>query len=206
MVSDAGIESEGELWAPPQHGEVLITAEQVTTRIQGMATEAIDRYAGINPLFVCLLNGAAPIGVGLMQEIARQDPTFHPEMVYMMVSTYGEGRVPSTPQVVTDVDPRTRETIAGRTVTIVDDILDEGITANFVDNLMRGRGAVDVDLVVLIQRETAKRKVYGDATIAGFTVPSELWLTGMGMDDKRVAHEGNRWLGYVAAGISLDKE
>src|SRR5690606_31860681 len=106
---------------------IFATEEQVTARIDELADEIIRDFRGEKPLFIALLRGAAPFAAQLMFAIARKAPDFHPEIDYMMVSTYGSGQKAGEPSIVTDVAPTT--TVSGRQVIILDDVLDKGITA-----------------------------------------------------------------------------
>ena len=108
----------------------------------------------------------------------------------MMVSTYGGERHASEPHIVTDLAPST--VVTDRTVIIIDDVLDKGITADFVTKHLHARGAADVKLAVLCDK-TTKRERDVTADYAGFTFDDN-WLVGMGMDDSEVANEGYRWL------------
>lgn len=168
----------------------LATAEQVDSHVEAIAGKIIADYSGTSPLFVGLLRGAAPFCSKLMFELARQSPDYHPEIDYMMVSTYGGERHASEPHIVTDLAPST--TVNGRNVIIIDDVLDKGITADFVTKHLRARGASDVKLAVLCDKMT-KREREVSARYVGFTFDDN-WLVGMGMDDAEVANEGFRWL------------
>lgn len=174
---------------------IFATEEQVTARIDELADEIIRDFRGEKPLFIALLRGAAPFAAQLMFAIARKAPDFHPEIDYMMVSTYGSGQKAGEPSIVTDVAPTT--TVSGRQVIILDDVLDKGITAHFVAGHLQARGAKDVQLAVLANKRTEK---VHDITpdYCGFEV-DDLWLVGMGMDDADSGKEHNRWLGSIEA-------
>ncbi|HTE57292.1 MAG TPA: phosphoribosyltransferase family protein [Verrucomicrobiae bacterium] len=178
----------------PLFKEVLISEEQVAERIDELATNVIERYKDKDPLFVCLLRGGAPFASMLMFSIARQDPGFHPELDYMTVSTYGERREAGSTRIVMDLGPKT--VVKDRPVVLLDDVLDEGITAAFTTTYLAGRGAQETDLIVLVQKDR-ERTAFGDATLFGFEAPGD-WLTGMGMDDRLLATEGNRWMASIA--------
>lgn len=171
----------------------LHTADQIDTEITRIASEVIHDHRGDNPLFVGLLRGAAPFASKLMFEMAKQAPDMHPELDYMMVSTYGAGHLAHEPRIVTDLSPTTA--VRDRTVIIVDDVLDKGITAEFVRKHLLSMGAHGVHLAVLAQKQV--ERVY-DITpdYCGFDAGDE-WLVGMGMDDAELAHEGNRWLDQI---------
>lgn len=174
---------------------IYATEDQVNTRIDELASEIIHDFSGQKPLFVALLRGAAPFAAKLMFAIAKQAPDFHPELDYMMVSTYGSERTASEPRIVTDLSPKT--TTSGRSVIILDDVLDKGITAHFVANHLRANGAEDIKLAVLADKRT-ERVHNVTADYCGFVV-DDAWLVGMGMDDAASGKEYNRWLGSIEA-------
>src|SRR5690242_6076913 len=109
--------------------EEIASAKEVDREIDRIATEILNDY-DMTPLFVALLRGAAPFSSHLMHALTAHSPEFHPELDYMMVSTYGEGRHAGEPHIVTDLAPST--TVHGRKVIILDDVLDKRITAEFV--------------------------------------------------------------------------
>ena len=176
--------------APQLFDRLLHAAEDVDRRIDEMAVELIERHRDEKPLFVCLLRGGAPFATRLMFAIAKADPHFHPELDYMTVRTYATERSASHPELVMGLAPGTD--IHGRTVVMLDDVLDQGHTAKFTTGYLKLLGAAKVELVVLVQKDV-EREAYPSAAIHGFTAPDE-WLTGMGMDDTRLAREANRWM------------
>lgn len=168
----------------------LYSEAAIDQQIRRMASEITAEHDGKNPLFVSLLRGAAPFTSQLMFELTRQAPDMHPELDYMMVRTYGTGTTAGEPEIITDIAPDTD--VKDRTVIILDDVLDKGITAQFVKNHLIEKGAHQVQLAVLVQKDT-ERHYPITAEYCGFTAHDE-WLVGMGMDDAELAHEGNRWL------------
>ena len=179
---------------PQLFKRLIADAGAVANRIDQLGAELTHHYSGKRPLFICLLRGGAPFATQLMFAITRLDPVFHPELDYMTITTYGDKRTGGDPRIVMDQAPKTEP--EGRSVVILDDVLDMGITAAFTRKVMEERGALDVALCVLVQKQTG-RTLYGDADWYGFEAPAD-WLTGMGMDDHRVAPEANRWLDQIA--------
>lgn len=169
--------------------QALYSAEQIHKRIDELAADIVRDYAGSSPLFVALLRGANPFASKLMFAIARLAPDFHPELDYMMVSTYGEEHVAKQPIVVTDLAPTT--SVAGRDVVIIDDVIDLGITSDFVASLMKERGAASVKLAVLASKDVQSRTSMAD--YVGFKA-GDKWLVGMGLDDAKSGVEHYRWL------------
>ena len=179
---------------PEDMYEVFASAEQVTRRISELASFVIEKYNENKPIFVCLLNGGAPFTMRLMGEIDAQDPTFYPEQEYLTVSTYGVGRRPGEPVIEHDVKEGTD--FNGRGAVILDDVLDTGITAAYVRDHLLNKGATNVDLITLVDKEV-ERTAYEAPLISGFHAPNK-WLVGMGMDNKAVAPEAGRWMNYIA--------
>ena len=172
--------------------KIIYTEEQVRARINEMATEIISCFHDEKPLFVCLLRGAVPFTAQLMASVARQDPTFHPEVIYMHASAYGANRQASKTTVYSSVD---QKTIANRSVIMLDDCLDRGVTYTHIKELLLENNASSVGSIVLVDKQTDRINV-NTPLISGFNVP-DVWLVGMGMDDANTAPEADRWTGYI---------
>lgn len=170
----------------------LASSEEINQSITQIAGDIISDHEQ-TPLFVSLLRGANPFTSLLLFEIARQNPEYHPDVDYMMVSTYGNDNQAGEPHIVTDLAPST--TVRNRDVVVIDDVLDKGITADFVFAHLRARGAVDLKLAVLCDKQVKREKPI-EADYKGFTF-SDKWLVGMGMDDPGAAKEGYRWLDEI---------
>ena len=174
----------------PEKYRKLYDSTEINKRISTIATEIVLEYQNEKPLFVALLRGAAPFSSKLMFEIAKQAPDMHPELDYMMVSTYGDSRHAGDPRIVTDLAPTTA--VYGRNVIVIDDVLDLGRTANFVKTHLEHLGAMSMKLAVLA-RKGAERQYPIDADFVGFDT-GDAWLVGMGMDNAEEVNEGYRWL------------
>jgi len=172
---------------------LLYTAEQVDEQIARIASEIIRDHRYDNPLFVGLLRGAAPFATKLMFEISQQAPDMHPDLDYMMISTYGSGRKAGEPRIVTDLAPTTQ--VKDRIALVVDDVLEEARTANHAFRHLQSLGAKTTKLVVLAQKQV-ERAYPIEPDHCGF-LAGHKWLVGMGMDDAQVAHEGYRWLDQI---------
>lgn len=172
---------------------VLASADDVASGIAHLAEQIVRAYAGSDPLFVCLLRGGAPFATRLMFAITRIAPDFHPELCYMMVKRYGAGREGGQPRILMDLAPDID--VAGRTAIILDDVLDNGVTAGFVRNYLMERGAKTVDLAVLVQKDIP-RDDFQTATFHVFDA-GPAWIAGMGMDDEGTAREAYRWLDEI---------
>lgn len=171
----------------------VATSEQVNQKIDTIAAQIIKDFPDTNPLFVALLHGAAPFAAKLMHAVVHASPDYHPDMTSMIVSTYGSEQTAGEPHIVTDLPPKM--TVAGRDVVIIDDVLDKGITADFVQQHLRIRGANAIKVAVLCDKLTQRERDV-TADYVGFTF-NDNWLVGMGMDDAKSAHEAYRWLDEI---------
>lgn len=175
-----------------EHYNKLASSSEVQSHIERIAREILIKHS-VTPLFVALLRGAAPFTSKLLFEITKQSPNFHPELDYMTVSTYGDGRQVGEPHIVTDLAPSTN--VSNRPVIVLDDVLDKGVTADFVFRHLQARNAGKLELAVLCDKTTERiRPITAD--YVGFTFKDN-WLTGMGMDDASMATEAHRWLDEI---------
>lgn len=182
----------------PLYEKILFTEAEVDAKINEMAATIVESYDPATTLFVSLLNGAQPFTAKLMSAIWRQDPYFHPNVQSMIVSRYGPNREPGETRVVTDLPPSYRN-LTGRHVILLDDLVDGGGTLEFAASHLLGYGAEKVDKAVLVKK--LKQSTGSPVAMFGFETP-DTWLTGMGMDDDRLASEGNRWAGWIAVANS----
>lgn len=174
-----------------QKHDLVASARQVDAAIATMAQEIVNKYPA-TPLFVALLRGAAPFASKLMFAIARLKPEYQPELDYMMISTYGTDHTAKQPVIVTDLAPNT--VIKNRNVIVLDDVIDQGITSDFVRDLLLSRGAKQVELATLATKDVPGRNSSADYT--GFNAGNK-WLVGMGLDDAKAVHEAYRWLDAI---------
>lgn len=184
---------------PSLYKQILYTEDTVQRQINELARRIIDLYKNKNPLFICMLRGGAPFSAQLMIAITKQDPTFYPELDYMTVRTYGDKRIPKAPEIIMELSPHTQP--KNRPAIILDDVLDTGETAMFTREYLLNSGSSSVDLCVLVNKDV-RRSIYRGKVLYGFDAPSN-WLTGMGLDDTRIAPEANRWATYIAIANEL---
>jgi hypoxanthine phosphoribosyltransferase len=170
---------------------LIASSKEVDAHVDAIATKLLARYPE-TPLFVALLRGAAPFASKLMFTIATKAPDYHPDLDYMMISTYGEAHTAKQPVIVTDLAPTTD--VKGRAVVILDDVIDQGVTSDFVRDLLLGRGAKSVELATLATKNVPGRTSQADYT--GFDA-GDRWLVGMGLDDAKHGHEHYRWMDSI---------
>lgn len=151
---------------------VLLTEQQIATRLDEMAAQIDTDYQGKQILLVGVLKGA----VMVMADLSRRLHT-PLQMDWMAVSSYGSGTKSSgVVRILKDLDTD----IADRHVLIAEDIIDSGLTLSWLMSNLRSRGPASVEVATLL-RKPDSTKVDVDAGYIGFDVPSE-FVVGYGLD------------------------
>ena len=151
--------------------EILVSEEQLRSRIAEMGAQLSEEYAGKRPILVGILKGVVPFYAAMAQAM-----TIPVQEDFMCVSSY-EG-TQSTGKLTfrkdLDVD------ITGRDVLILEDILDTGRTLKKIKELLLSRGPKSVKICTLLDKPEG-RKVELDADYVGFTIP-DAFVVGFGLD------------------------
>ncbi len=155
------------------NAEQLFDAQQVQDAVRHVADALNARFEHEEefPLVLGVMGGAVVFTGSLLPQL-----TFPLEFDYIHVSRYGDDDVGG--QVVWKVVPRSN--VAGRTVIVVDDILDEGETLAHVKARLLEMGAKDVVLAVFADKAIGKAKPV-KADLVGLTIPNR-FVVGFGMD------------------------
>ena len=152
--------------------EILITEEQIRSRIAELSRRIEADYAGRDVLLVGVLKGAVMVMADLSRHL--HSPV---EMDWMAVSSYGAGTSSSgVVRILKDLDTD----LTGRHVLIVEDIIDSGLTLSWLLSNLRTRGAASVEIAALLRKPEAA-KVDVDVRYVGFDIPNEFVL-GYGLD------------------------
>src|SRR5574341_741352 len=124
--------------------EVLITTDQIQKRITEMGAEISRDYAGKNPLLVGVLKGACAFLSDLMR--AADIPL---GVEFMAISSYGSAmRTSGGVRILKDLGVA----IEGRHILVVEDIVDTGLTLNYLLANLKSRGAASVKLAALLDK------------------------------------------------------
>ncbi len=127
------------------------------------------------PVVVVILKGSFVFAADLIRELGQFEQ--NPEIDFISVSSYGSGTTSSgSLNLIRDLS----QDVEGRTVLIVDDILDSGRTLAFVRNELETRGALRVLTCALLDKPS-RRVVEINADFAGFEV-DDVFVFGYGMD------------------------
>ena len=152
--------------------EVLFSEQEIQDKIAELAKSIDEDYRGKELLLVGVLKGP----VMVMADLARALET-PVSMEFMAVSSYGSSTSSSgVVRILKDLD---RE-IEGRHVLVVEDIIDSGLTLNWLLRNMRSRNPASVEVCALLRKPEAA-KVDVPVKYVGFDIPSE-FVVGYGLD------------------------
>jgi hypoxanthine phosphoribosyltransferase len=151
---------------------VLLTHEQIATRLAELGAKIDADYAGLDPLLIGVLKGAVMVMADLTRELHQPVETD-----WMAVSSYGSGTKSSgVVRILKDLD----RDITGRHVLIVEDIVDSGLTLSWLVANLSSRGPASVEVCTLLRKPEAA-KVEVDLRYIGFDIPNE-FVVGYGLD------------------------
>ena len=152
--------------------EILITEEQIRSRLAELAREVERDYAGKDVLLVGVLKGAVMVMADLSRELKLSVT-----MDWMAVSSYGSGTQSSgVVRILKDLDTD----LSGKTVLIVEDIIDSGLTLSGLIANLRSRGPESIEIFTLLRKPEAAR-VEIDVKYVGFDIPNK-FVVGYGLD------------------------
>ena len=151
---------------------IMLTEEQLRSRVKEIALEVDERYQGKRPLVVGILKGSIIFYSDFIRHL-----TCPVELDFMAVSSYGSGAVSSGKlNIKKDLD----RDVKGRDVIIVEDIIDSGFTLANLKVLLLERGAASVKIVTLLNK--AERREYDIAPDYNcFDIENE-FVIGYGLD------------------------
>lgn len=152
--------------------KVLITKEQIDARVRELGQELTEKYRDEEPLFIGILKGSFIFMADLIRNVDIKC-----SMDFMAVSSYGNG---TTSSGAVKINKDLNEDITGRHIVIVEDILDSGVTLNYLCGYLKNRKPASITLVTLLDKP-ARRKSPVQAEFVGFQVPDE-FVVGYGLD------------------------
>ncbi|MDO5294766.1 MAG: hypoxanthine phosphoribosyltransferase [bacterium] len=152
--------------------KVLISEQEVEQKVQELADQINKDYQGKEIHLICVLKG----GVFITCELAKK-LTVPVTMDFMSVSSYGDGQESSgRVKIVKDLD----DSIAGKDVLIVEDIIDSGRTLGHLIDLLYTRKPNSIKLCTLLDKPD-RRVTDVKVDYTGFVIPDE-FVVGYGLD------------------------
>lgn len=156
----------------PHLGRILVTEDELRTRIAELGAQISADYAGREVLLVAVLKGAVMFMADLSRAI--QLPV---ELDFMAVASYGSAtKTSGVVRIVKDLDVD----LAGRDVIIVEDIVDSGLTLNYLRKHLASRSPASLEVCALFLKD-GLQEAEPDLRYVGFRIPSE-FVVGYGLD------------------------
>lgn len=152
--------------------KILITREELSTRVKELAKTLDDEYKGKNPIVVCILKGSTLFFADLVREM--KIPL---EFDFLAISSYGN-KTKSSGEVkmIKDLD----NLIENRHVLIIEDIVDSGYTLTYLKKLLSSRGPASVKICTLLDKKS-RREVPLEPDFCGFEI-DDYFVVGYGLD------------------------
>ena len=151
---------------------ILFTEEQLQKRVAELGAQITADYAGKNPVLASVLRGSYIFMADLTRQIKL------PLTVdFMAVSSYGSG-TPSSGQV--EIRKDLSDSIEGRDLLIVEDILDSGNTLYYLQRILNARHPASIKICTLLDKPERRAKPI-EADYKGFTIP-DAFVVGYGLD------------------------
>lgn len=153
-------------------GDVLFTADQIGQRVRELGEKISADYADECPLVITVLRGSVLFAADLVRHI--DCPL---EMDFLSVSSYGQSTKSSgAVKILKDLDTD----VAGRDVLIVEDIIDSGLTLNYLVNYIAGQKPASIKTCSLLLRNIDPANE-PPLDYYGFKIPDE-FVVGYGLD------------------------
>ena len=153
--------------------KILVTREEIAEKVRELGRRITADYAGKEPVLVCILKGAVLFFSDLIREI---DLPLTAD--FMAISSYGSAtKTSGVVRVLKDLD----KDIVGKDVIIVEDIVDTGVTLNYLKSMLAHRGAASIRIASLLDK-TARRTVKDlKVDYVCFDIP-DAFVVGYGLD------------------------
>ena len=153
---------------------VLLSQEQIQTRVEEMGRQIAWDYRGKNPAMVCILKGAVMFYTDLLRAMPIQL-----SMDFMAVSSYGKRTKPSGE---VEIRKDLSTSIENRHVIIVEDIIDSGFTLTYLTRMLAARGAASIKVCTLLDKPSRRAPgITLKSDYSGFVVGDE-FVVGYGLD------------------------
>jgi len=152
--------------------QVLLTEEQIAARVRELGKEISRDYAGKDLVLVGILRGAVVFLADLYRQIS-----IPAGMDFVAISSYGKEALSSgVVRILKDLD----EVVESRHVLLVEDIVDSGLTLQYLMDNLRSRNVASLRVCTLLDKPS-RRQVPVELDYVGFQVPDE-FLVGYGLD------------------------
>ncbi|MBR2822390.1 MAG: hypoxanthine phosphoribosyltransferase [Clostridia bacterium] len=153
--------------------KILVTREEIARKVDELGKLITTEYQGREPVLVCILKGATVFFSDLVRAI-----DLPLSMEFMAISSYGSATKSSgVVRVIKDLD----NDILNKDVIIVEDIVDSGVTLNYLKGMLEHRGAASIKIVTLLDKPARRRVKDLKVDFSCFNIPDE-FVVGYGLD------------------------
>jgi len=149
----------------------FITASEIDQAISKIAVAMNEDLAGKNPLFLIVLNGAFMFAADLVKKL-----NFPCELSFIKLASYSGTKSSEKVRELIGLN----EDLIGRTVVVIEDIIDTGITLGDLMETVKSKNAVEVKLAALLFKPKAFQKSY-PIDYVGLEIPND-FIVGYGLD------------------------
>lgn len=164
--------------------KVLISKRKIASRVKALAKQIRADYNDRNPVFIGILKGSFIFMADLIREYGKEC-----ELDFMAVASYGSHQTGSgVVRLIKDININ----IKNREVLIVEDIIDTGLTSNYIKQYLKLRNPKSIEFVTLLNKQEA-RNTEMDVKYIGISIPNK-FVVGYGLD----CAEQFRQLPYIA--------
>lgn len=153
-------------------GPVIISEAELQQKVQELGAQITADYSGRPPLLIAVLKGASTFMADLSRAIRLPI-----EIDFMAISSYGSStKTSGVVRIVKDLD----EDLTDRHVIIVEDIVDSGLTLNFLRKNLLARNPASLEICALIVKEGVQRTENHCRYVGFYTAPD--FVVGYGLD------------------------
>ncbi|MEW6040766.1 MAG: hypoxanthine phosphoribosyltransferase [Elusimicrobiota bacterium] len=156
--------------------KILLTEEQIKKRVTELAEQITSDYKNKNPILVSILKGS----IIFLSDLIRQ-LKIKCSIDFVAISSY-EGDTESSGVVRQLLD--LRESPVGQDILVIEDIVDTGMTLNYLRNNLLTRNPKSLKICVLLDKKES-RKIQVPLDYVGFVIPNE-FVVGYGLDYKEL--------------------
>lgn len=151
--------------------KILITEKEIDDRVKQLGAAISQDYKGTHPVVVCVLRGSIVFICDLIRQIS-----IPMTLDFLSISGYTGNKPTGIVRILKDLD----ENIENKRVILVEDIIDTGLTLNYILRTLKARKPEDVRVCALLDKKV-RRIVDLPIDYRGFEIPDE-FVVGYGMD------------------------
>lgn len=151
---------------------ILASEEAIASKVREIGRQLTERYRGKNPIFVCVMKGS----IHFFSDLVRQFEDYC-EIDFLSSSAYGNGTVNNG---VVKINKDLDMSITDRHVIIVEDIMDSGVTLNYLTGMLNARKPASLSIVTLLDKPERRRCAI-NPDYCGFVIEDK-FVVGYGLD------------------------